>query len=44
MVEWEQRTDGSTPDASFIDFNYMKENYPKLLCDFYETKFKIMNK
>ena len=44
LVEWEVRSDGIKPESSFLYNNFIKEFYPLLLIEFYETKVKFIKK
>ena len=44
LVEWEIRPDGISPDSSYVKNNFLKDNYPKILIEFYESKIKFINK
>ena len=40
-VEWYQRDDGTFPEPTLMPTTLVKENSPRILCDFYESKLKI---
>lgn len=44
FVEWEIRSEGIQPEKSYVNHEFMKENYPRLLADFYEKRIKFINK
>ena len=44
LIEWQIRPDGIRPESSYVKNNFLKENYPKILIEFYESKIKFINK
>lgn len=44
LVEWEERSDGLTPDVAYIPSMILRTLNPKLLIEFYESKIKFVNK
>lgn len=44
LVEWEERSDGLTPDPAYIPSMLLRKLNPKLLIQFYESKIKFVNK
>jgi len=44
LVEWEERSDGLTPDPAYIPSLLLRKLNPKLLIEFYESKIKFVNK
>ncbi len=44
LVEWEERSDGLTPDPAYIPSMLLRKLNPKLLIHFYESKIKFVNK
>jgi len=44
LVEWEERSDGLTPDPAYIPSLLLRKLNPKLLIQFYESKIKFVNK
>ncbi len=44
LVEWEERSDGLTPDPAYIPSMLLRKINPKLLIQFYESKIKFVNK
>jgi hypothetical protein len=39
-IEWNKRYDGSIPDHSYISNKILKQIYPQLLIDYYESKLR----
>jgi hypothetical protein len=44
QVEWKKRYDNSKPKQSYVSNKILKQQYPKLLLDYYESKIKIEKK
>ena len=44
LVEWEVRTDGITPDSSFLPAEFLKENFPLPLIEYYESNIRFIEK
>ena len=44
QVEWDLRPDGIILDSSYVKNNFLKDNFPKILIDFYESKIKFVKK
>lgn len=44
FVEWEERSDGLTPDPAYVPSIILRQINPKLLIEFYESKIKFVNK
>jgi Chromo (CHRromatin Organisation MOdifier) domain len=44
LVEWEERSDGLTPNPAYIPCISLRKINPKLLIEFYESKIKFVNK
>jgi hypothetical protein len=44
LVEWEVRPNGITPDPSFLPADFLKDNYPLPLIEFYESNIRFIEK
>ena len=44
LVNWEDRSDGTTIDSFFVPSDVIADTYPKILITFYETKIKFVKK
>ncbi len=43
-MEWNKRYDGTLPKHSFLSNKILKEKYPQLLLDYYESKLRVQKK
>jgi hypothetical protein len=41
LIQWSQNKNGSTPDPSYVNYEVIKEKFPKILLDYIETKINI---
>lgn len=44
LVKFKDRPDGITTDDAYVSSTILKEIYPKVLIDFYESKIKFVDK
>lgn len=44
LVEWEARSNGITPEPSFLPADFLKDNYPLPLIEFYESNIRFIEK
>ena len=44
LVEWEVRTNGIIPEPSFLPADFLKDNYPLPLIEFYESNMRFVEK
>ena len=40
-IEWDKNKSGFVPDPSYVNYEIIKEKYPKLLIDYIESKIDI---
>ena len=43
LIRWKQRINGSYPLSSFLDYNEVKQRYPGLLLNLYESRADIID-
>ena len=41
LIEWDKNKSGFVPDPSYVNYEIIKEKYPKLLIDYIESKIDI---
>jgi hypothetical protein len=44
LVQWNESSDGTTPDDCYVPSDVLTDYFPKVLISFYETKIKFVKK